>query len=93
MASRLQVVEEPDEDVRQPAVEQAGISMLVLGLRALSQRALTAIADLFALASVASAFWLWWSTPAPSINQIVSLSIYAMFILAMIWLVRRNRHG
>ena len=91
MASRLQVVEETDEDVRQPAVEQAGISMLVLGLRALSQRALTAIADLFMLTTVGSAFWLWLSTPSPTTYQIVSLTIYAVFVLAANVIVRRYK--
>ena len=51
---------------------------------------IAAVADLFMLATVGSAFWLWWSTPAPDIYQIVSLSIYAAFVLAANYIVRRR---
>ena len=66
------------------------IAMLTIGLKALSQRALTAAADLFTLLTVASAFWLWWSIPAPNDRQIIALSIYAVFILAANWIVRKK---
>ena len=65
------------------------IAMLTIGLKALSQRALVAAADLFTLLTVASAFWLWWSIPAPNDRQIVALSIYALFVLAANWIVRK----
>lgn len=66
------------------------IAMLTIGLKALSQRALTAATDLFTLLTVASAFWLWWSIPAPNDRQITSLTIYALFILAANYIVRRK---
>ena len=71
------------------AAESAGMHMLYLGLKALSQRALVAIAALFTLLTVASAFALWWRVlPDPSVFQLVGLGLYAVFILA-IHLVRR----
>lgn len=70
--------------------ESVGLSALALGLSALSKRAVAAIADLFFLASVFSAWYLWYLTPEPSVLQIVSLTIYAAFVLAANWLVRRK---
>ena len=66
------------------------LGLLLLSLKALSQRALAAIADLFFLATAFSAWWLWYLTPSPDAYQIVSLSIYAAFVLAANWLVRRK---
>lgn len=71
------------------AKSDAGMAMLMLGLKALSQRALISLASLFSLLTAASAFWLWFLTPKPDTYQIVSLSIYSVFILALNWLVRR----
>ena len=68
----------------------AAVRMLTLALAALSQRALIAIADLFTLLTVGSAFWLWSSIPAPNDRQIIALSIYACFVLAANWIVRRK---
>lgn len=67
-----------------------GIKTLAIGLGALSKRAIAAIADLFFLATVGSAFWLWYLTPQPNEKQIVSLTIYAAFVLAANWLARRK---
>lgn len=77
----------------EPAPQAASavhIAMLTIALKALSQRALVAATDLFSLLTVASAFWLWWSIPAPNDRQIVSLSIYAAMILAINIIVRRK---
>lgn len=68
--------------------DQAGFEMLRMGLSALSKRALVALASLFSLLTAASAFWLWFLTPKPDVFQIVSLTIYSIFILALNWLVR-----
>ena len=81
------VAELPDE----PEKPDAGTRMLVLGLKALSQRAIGAIADLFMLATVGSAFVLWFLTPKPDTYQIVSLSLYGLLILAANWIVRSRR--
>ena len=73
-----------------PVDNGMAIAMLTIGLKALSQRALTAATDLFTLITVASAFWLWSTIPAPNDRQIVSLTIYALFVLAANWIVRRK---
>jgi len=67
------------------------IAMLQVALKALSQRALIAVADLFTLLTVGSAFWLWSSIPAPNDRQIIALSIYATFVLAANWIVRSRK--
>jgi hypothetical protein len=80
-----------DEPQQETFVEQASTQALILGLKALSQRAIAAIADLFMLATIMSAFWLWYLTPKPDAYQIVSLSIYAVFVLAANYIVRSRR--
>lgn len=67
----------------------AAAQMLVLALKALSQRALVALSACFTLLTVGSAFALWWRVlPDPSVLQLVGLGIYALFLLA-IHFVRR----
>ena len=73
-----------------PQASSVQVAMLTLALKALSQRALVAIADLFTLLTVGSAFWLWASIPAPNDRQIIALSIYACFVLAANYIVRRK---
>ena len=75
-----------------PAVDNGvAIAMLTVALKALSQRALVAAADLFTLLTVGSTFWLWSSIPAPNDRQIIALSIYASFVLAANWIVRSRK--
>lgn len=71
------------------AANAAAVSALTLGLKTLSQRALAAVKGWFAILSCASVFWLWNAIPNPSNTQIVSLSLYALFILAANVIVRR----
>lgn len=99
MAGRFELVESipdpPSQDATagEPAQDEASTAstLLLLALKALSQRAIAAIADLFFLATTISAWWLWWSTPKPDSYQIVSLTIYAAFVLAANWIVRSRR--
>lgn len=90
---KFQAVEIPDEPSEDPAFARAAnaaaASALALALKALSQKAIAAVKDLFTLLSVGSAFWLWWSIADPKPSQIVSLSIYAVFVLAANVVVRR----
>jgi len=81
---------EPRQAPPPPQANSASIAMLTLALRALSERAVIALADLFTLLTVGSAFWLWLLIPDPNPQQITALSIYAAFILAANWLVRRK---
>lgn len=92
-ARQFEVVSNEDEaqPERHPvsvAIDNAATQALVLGLKTLSQRATAAVAE---LASVGSAFVLWYLHPDPNVFQIVSLSIYAVFVLACVWLVRSRR--
>jgi hypothetical protein len=73
-----------------PAASGLHIAMLTIALKALSQRALTAAMDLFCLITCAGAWVLWYVTPNPNPQQIVHNSIFAVFVLAANWIVRRK---
>lgn len=66
------------------------LGLLLLGLKTLSQRAVAAAVGWFTILSAAGTWWLWYSIPDPNPNQIVALSIFAAFVLAANWLVRRK---
>ena len=85
---KLEPVPETDPPDGGQVQSDAGMAMLMMGLKALSQRALIALSSLFSLLTAGSAFWLWFLTPKPDIYQIVSLTIYALFVLTACWLVR-----
>jgi hypothetical protein len=80
---------EPVPESRQDAAPP-GLDLLLLSLKTLSQRTLAAIANLFTLVTMTGTWWLWYKTPDPNPTQIVSLSIFAAFVLAANWLVRRK---
>lgn len=83
--------EQPARTSPAPPVDNGvAIAMLTIGLKALSQRALTAATDLFTLLTVSAAFYLWYLTPTPNDRQIISLTIYGLFTLAANWIVRRK---
>ena len=66
---RFEVVEdEPTPEAKEPI----GMGLLLLALKALSQRALAATADLFTLVTVFGAWWLWYKIPDPNPNQILT---------------------
>lgn len=92
--ARFQLVEEPDPADAgrepEPIGQKLATDALLLALRALSQKALVALASLFTLITVGSVFALWFKTPDPNTFQIISLSIYASFVLAANWIVRRK---
>lgn len=73
-----------------PVLNGVAIEMMRMALTALAQRALVALAACFTLLTVGSAFWLWFLTPEPTDRQIVSLTIYALFVLAINVIVRRS---
>ena len=87
----FEVIEGGAEPAKTPVKDNGvAIAMLQIGLKALSQRAATAVSDMFTLITVAGAFWLWYLTPHPDVFQIVSLSIYALFTLAANYIVRQK---
>ena len=72
----------------QQSVEQAATNMLMLALKALSQRAVVGVGHLFVVFSVASAWWLWMTTlPQPTTQQLVGLGLYGLLILSLNYLV------
>lgn len=91
--ARFQLVEEPDPPQAgepDPVGQQLATDALLLALRALSQRALVALASLFTLITVGSAFWLALSIHDPNSYQLVELGGYFLFVLAANWIVRRK---
>ena len=93
MAEPFRVVPTEDEiDIpqsRSNVLEAAGIQTLMLGLGALSQRTLVAFSKLFGLLTVTSVFWLFFSIKDPNVYQLVLLAMYAGFVLAVNFIVRR----
>lgn len=85
----VEIHEEQPDPALARAANAAALSALALGLKTLSQRAIAATRDIFTLLSIGSGFWLWNSIPNPSNTQIISLSLYALFILAANVIVRR----
>lgn len=71
------------------AATRAGTEALILGLKALSQRAVAAAKTYFTLLSLVSCWWLWHTIPDPNNTQLVSLGMYALFVLAANVIVRR----
>lgn len=90
-AKGFQIVDESPEPIPFPdnRDHSAPIAAVTLALKALSQRALVAVSDLFTLLTVFSAFWLWHSIPEPSIYQLVGLGMYGVFVLAANVIVRK----
>jgi hypothetical protein len=92
MGKPFQIISEDEEKKIKPdrVLESAGMQALMLGLGALSKRAVVALQSMFVLLATGSAFALWWSVlPSPSILQLVGLGMYALFVLAASVIVRR----
>ena len=89
MAEMFKLEPVPETDpLEADKAHDAGMAMLMMGLGALSKRAVAALPSVFALPAVGSAFWLWYLTPRPDVFQIVSLTIYALFVLTACYLVK-----
>lgn len=86
----------PDEDERIAPAESRSdgfaTDALFLALKALSQRALVALASLFSLITVGAVFWLALTIAAnPSVYQIATLAIFSVFVVGINIIVRRGR--
>lgn len=89
--SRLQLVgQETQPDDPLPVGNKIATDALLLALRALSQRFVIALSNLFTLVTVASAFVLWYATPQPDILQLIKLGGYGLFVLGINWIIRRR---
>lgn len=86
---RFEVVE-GTEAPNPPEDNSAATQALVLALKALSQRALIAVDNLFTLISVCLVFWLFKSLPTPDTFQLAALGIFSLFVLAANVIVRRK---
>lgn len=71
-------------------IQAAVISSLLLALKAISQRAFIALLDLFSLITAGAVFWLFYSFDTPTVFQIVHATIFAIFVLAINWIVRQR---
>jgi len=69
----------------------AATSMMLLAFSALSRRFVIALANLFMLVTIGSAFFLWYQIPNPNVYQLIGLGMYAVFIL-LINLIRARHH-
>ena len=93
MGKPFQIISE--EEAKKPprtdqVLESAGMQALMLGLGALSKRAVVALQSMFVLLATGSAFALWWSVlPSPTVLQLTGLGMYALFVLAASVIVRR----
>lgn len=87
MAPQFTVVEEDEPKTTLPSRDTA---TFMLALKALSQRAVAAIADLFMLATVGLVFWIANAISAnPTNAQIVTLGVFAVFVLIANFIVRK----
>ncbi len=87
-------VQEDDNVIDHPATAAKETTMatqlMLLSLKALSQRALVAASAIFTGAGLFSAWWLWQSVlPAPTVYQLVGVTLYAVFFLALEFIRRR----
>lgn len=78
-------------DASAPQASNVQVAMLTIALKALSQRALTAVMDAFCLITFGGAWYLWVLTPDPTTLQIVHNTIFAGFVLAANWIVRTRK--
>lgn len=85
----VEIHEEQPDPALARAANAAAVSALALGLKALSQRAIGGLRAAFTLLSAGAIFYVWVSTPDPKPLQIVSMTIFALVMLAANVIVRR----
>jgi hypothetical protein len=71
--------------------QAVAIKMIQIALSAIWQQFIIALSHLFTLASGASCFVLWLLTPDPNQHQLISMGMYAAFVLVANVLVLRSR--
>jgi hypothetical protein len=86
--TRLQTIEVAEVEGQSTASRETSAlgNLLLVTLKALSQRALVALASLVDLALIASAFVLWLNVMGePSVLQLIGVGMYAAFILTALY--------
>lgn len=70
----------------------AATSMLMLALKALSQRALVAASALVTAGAILSVWLLWFTVlpTSPTVQQLTGVGMYSVFILAIEWIRRKG---
>lgn len=81
------------EDDERPAKPDAATGMLLLALQALSKRAVIALESCFSLITVSLAFVVAYPilTSTPTVNQLIGLGTFSVFVLVANWLVLKRR--
>lgn len=75
---------------RDPEQHRAAVAAVKLLIATLSQKTLAALSSLVTGAALFSAWWLWTSILSePTVNQLVGVSLYALFLLAIEYIRRR----
>lgn len=76
---------------REAGTQQAALTdLLLMSLRSLSQRAVAALGNLYALALAASTFWVYLTILAtPTTPQLIGAGMYSIFVIACLFLKRR----
>ena len=74
------------------STEEKALGLLLLSLKALSQRAIIAVSSLFMFAAVGSVWWLFDNDipTDPTTHQLVGVGLYGGFVLAVLWLRRKG---
>lgn len=85
----VEIHEEQPDPALARAANAAAVSALALGLKTLSQRAIGGLRAAFTLLSAGAIFYVWVSTSDPKPLQIVSMTIFALVMLAANVIVRR----
>ena len=81
---------EPEAPPAPSQQEQAvATKMIYMALAALGQRFVVALASCFTALTVAAAFTLWLLIPDPNTKQLISMGMFAFFVLAINIIVRR----
>lgn len=92
---RLFQVEEDETAPAQPKPQgpDRATQALLLALKALSQRAIVCLEACFSLVTVSLVFWAAYPilTATPTINQLIGLGVFSIFILASNYLVLKRR--
>lgn len=82
--------QQPKPPARDPEQHRAAVAAVKLLIATLSQKTLAALSSLVTGAALFSAWWLWTSIlTEPTVNQLVGVSLYALFLLAIEYIRRR----
>ena len=88
--AEAQVAEHPAAAAQAAAVPAHATRLVLIALKALSERALVALSNLFSLLLAGSVFWLAYTAlPGPTTQQITVVGLYGVFVLAL-HLVKRK---